>query len=154
MKGKDAQWKEKSERLVFETFIRVVDLRVHKYHNEKPPKPDIAAVLEDGSIVGYEIAELIDEEFAKKLAATKNGVFGGLTSDPTQSILRSKFTKKYHCSYPVELIAYKDHTPFFPEDLWRQWTIEFLDNSQHHGQFRRVWFLDVQSKRIMYEREF
>lgn len=132
MKGKDAQWKEKSERLVFETFIRVVDLRVHTYHNEKPPKPDIAAVLEDGSIVSYEIAELIDEEFAKNFA----------------------ITKKYNCPYPVELITYKDHTPFFPEDLWCSWTREFLDHSEHHGQFRRVWFLDVQNKRIMYEREF
>ena len=48
--------------------------------------------------------------------------------DPTPSAMAKKFAKKYVSAHPLELLAYIDGQPMFPEDVWRGNLEEFLSS--------------------------
>jgi len=66
--------------------------------------------------------------------------------DPTVDRLRDKFEKKYESSCPIELLAYIDGNPMFPDAVWKPGVVQFLKQCSGYGQFRKIWIVDVYAK--------
>jgi hypothetical protein len=56
-----------SERIVFERFVAAAQLRVvpGTVENRQPPEPDIRCEIEGQGLVGFELVEIIDSDFAR-----------------------------------------------------------------------------------------
>lgn len=75
---------------------------------------------------------------------------GGAFAYPTLERISKKFEKKYISSTPVELLAYYELQPIWPEELWLPQLRTFI--TQHNGssRFRRVWVYDIKTKEIKF----
>jgi len=66
--------------------------------------------------------------------------------DPTVPAIGKKFRKAFATAYvtphPMELLAYIDGNPMFPESVWRPALEELVDSQVDRLPFRRVWVFD------------
>jgi hypothetical protein len=74
----------------------------------------------------------------------------GYFADPTLKRIRQKFTKVYNSSFPVELLAYYELQPVFPEARWVPQLHTFITQHLGDSQFRRVWVYNLQRSEIKY----
>jgi len=72
----------------------------------------------------------------------------GLFADPTLKRIRQKFSMAYNSSFPVELLAYFELQPVFPDARWVPQLHTFITQHLGDSQFRRVWVYDIQSNKI------
>lgn len=79
------------------------------------------------------------------LFSTNTGAWMG---DPTPDALTEKFSKKYQCNYPIELVAYIEKNPMFHETVWRPKTIRFFESNKDFGPFRKVWIVDLNKEKV------
>lgn len=71
--------------------------------------------------------------------------------DPTPFAIAKKFAKKYKTNFPVELLAYIEGQPMFPEDVWRGNLKEFLSAQVKPFPFAKIWLLDTRRAMIVGE---
>lgn len=74
----------------------------------------------------------------------------GFFADPTLKRIRQKFTKVYNSSFPVELLAYYELQPIFPDARWVPQLHTFIAQHLGDSQFRRVWVYDIQRNEVKY----
>lgn len=73
---------------------------------------------------------------------------GGWIGDPTIPNIAAKFGKKYEAVCPVELLAYVDGNPMFPDEVWLANLVEHLESEPKPFTFKRVWVFDLRSKTV------
>lgn len=74
----------------------------------------------------------------------------GSVGDPTRSTIGKKFRKVYESQVPIELLAYIDRNPMFPEKYWRPRLHEFVKETLRDQSFERVWVFDLNKKQIVF----
>lgn len=73
-------------------------------------------------------------------------------SDPTRDQISKKFKRdKYTSSVPVELLAYYEIQPVFPNAFWLCPLKKYVHNNLQSSPFRRVWIFDWKTKAILFE---
>jgi hypothetical protein len=73
---------------------------------------------------------------------------GGFLDDPCVDAIAQKLRKSYTTTAPIELIAYIDRNPMFPEDVWKPQLTSFLGGLPSIAPFRRIWVLDLNTQKI------
>lgn len=63
----------------------------------------------------------------------------GWIGDPTVPAIQTKFSKRYETEHPIELLAYIEINPMFPDEVWISDLEEFLTAHSHPIPFRRIW---------------
>ena len=72
----------------------------------------------------------------------------GWIGDPSVSAISRKFEKRYDTAYPIELLAYIDTNPMFPDEVWLEGLTEFLDSTPKPLPFARIWVFDVGHNKV------
>ena len=67
----------------------------------------------------------------------------GWIANPSVPAISRKFEKRYDTAYPIELLAYIDINPIFPDEVWLAGLTEFLDSTPKPLPFARIWVFDV-----------
>lgn len=108
-----------------------------------------------------ELSSFSDPNLAKVLRFVRvnRGIVGPLfdvetymrIGDPTPRNLISKFEKTYKADCPIELLAYIDSNPMFPDDIWKPGVEQLIQGRTSLGQFTKVWVVDVYKKIIHFE---
>ncbi len=75
----------------------------------------------------------------------------GAVGDPTKREIGEKFRKRYQTQHPVELLAYIDIHPMFPDDIWVPSVSEFVKKNLNESVFRKTWVYDVHNRSVRYE---
>ena len=75
----------------------------------------------------------------------------GWIGDPTVFLIRQKFAKTYRTSHPIELLAYIDRNPVFPDDVWIGNIREFIDAQSRPLPFRKIWIFDCRNGDVRYQ---
>ncbi|MFH1672624.1 MAG: hypothetical protein ABIF87_04275 [Pseudomonadota bacterium] len=75
----------------------------------------------------------------------------GAVGDPTRKEIDKKFQKRYKTQHPVELLAYIDIHPMFPDDIWLPGVSKFVKENLKGSVFRKTWVYDVHNKSVRYE---
>jgi len=70
--------------------------------------------------------------------------------DPTAQAIRNKFSKKYECDYPIELLAHINWGIMPHEEVWRNAADDAVSQISD-SPFRKVWVFDNTDKKIKYE---
>jgi hypothetical protein len=147
--NKDKGYKE---FLVFTSFAESCGglFNLSSIMNRKPPEPDILCSTSDGQMIAFELFEILDENYAEQFSTTNTGVFAGWSDDPSERKLLKKFgNNNYRSNYPIELLAYLDHTPRIPADIFKSKINNFLNSREGYGVFRKIWVFDVQAKKVL-----
>lgn len=76
----------------------------------------------------------------------------GWVGDPCVETVQNKLQKTYATSAPIELIAYIDTNPMFPENVWKPTLDQFVDGLTSLTPFRKLWVVDLRKKAIAYEK--
>nr|WP_316642596.1 hypothetical protein [uncultured Roseateles sp.] len=64
--------------------------------------------------------------------------------DPTVDAIRGKTKKKYVTPHPLNLLAYIESHPMFPDDVWLPDLDAYLSSLDSSCQFERIYVFDVQ----------
>lgn len=75
----------------------------------------------------------------------------GWIGDPTVPNIKQKFEKTYDSSYPIELLAYIDGNPMFPDDVWLGNLMEFVDSQPKPFPFRWLWVFDCRKTQVRFQ---
>ena len=70
-------------------------------------------------------------------------------NNPTKNSIAKKLTKRYECTYPIELLTYIDWNVLTPEISWKTLGDE-ATMAIGKSQFRRIWIFDRTAKKILY----
>jgi hypothetical protein len=73
---------------------------------------------------------------------------GGFLVDPCVDTIERKFQKAYHSHRPIELLAYIDLNPMFPEEVWKPKLYDLLKGRGIIAPFRKIWVLDLTTGNI------
>ena len=102
-----------------------------------------------------------DPEFGESLlsVSVSRGIVGpifdldssGWIGDPTVPNIKQKFGKTYVSSYPVELLAYIDGNPMFPDDVWLGNLMEFVGSQPKPFPFRWLWVFDCRKAQVRFQ---
>jgi len=76
----------------------------------------------------------------------------GWLGDPTDLAIKKKFSKKYECDYPIELLAHINWGIMPHEEVWVA-SAEKAASQISGSPFRKVWVFDNIDKKIKYEFE-
>lgn len=79
-----------------------------------------------------------------------NGQSMARVGDPCIRTVQKKLTRSYTTAYPIELIAYIDENPMFPENVWKPKLDAFLTELPSLAPFRKIWVLDLGKHIIVY----
>jgi hypothetical protein len=150
--------KKQNEEKYFKIFLTDTNLDIKvlsfKSGNHLNSEPDIICEFTDGSIVGYELTECMNQELRHDLAkhsstseiAPSGGGIGNIRRVVTQ-----KLSKNYTTDFPIELVVYFDQIGFInfsgaKYELLNQGGFE-------RGQFDRIWLMFVgEETGLIYER--
>ena len=75
----------------------------------------------------------------------------GWIGDPTVPNIKQKFRKSYVSNYPIELVAYVDGNPMFPDDVWLGNLKEFVESQPKPFPFRQLWIFDCGKAKVRFE---
>lgn len=153
--------KARREREVFLQFAKVasLDLEIASVVSERPPVPDISCKI--GGVTHYfELAEIIDEDFARKCGMHRNDdeIFGGWLShdQPLLHVFSSKAGKGY-CSLngPLELLAYYDGqvAPYFDTFFIPAKVGSIANTMMTSRGWNRIWAFDTWKSEILWSRQ-
>ncbi len=70
--------------------------------------------------------------------------------DPSVKTVQNKLTRSYTTDHPIELIAYIDENPMFPENVWKPKLDAFLNELPSLAPFQKIWVLDLDKRIIAY----
>ncbi|MBH0201878.1 MAG: hypothetical protein HP496_06145 [Nitrospira sp.] len=70
--------------------------------------------------------------------------------DPCVGTVQDKLSKSYTATHPIELIAYIDGNPMFPENAWKPKLDAFLNELPSLAPLRKIWVLDLGKRTIAY----
>ncbi|HEX5646661.1 MAG TPA: hypothetical protein VFX56_06805 [Nitrospira sp.] len=79
-----------------------------------------------------------------------NGQAMGWVGDPCVGTVQNKLNKSYVTPHPIELIAYIDGNPMFPDNVWKPTLDNFLRQLPSLSPFRRIWVVDLGKQAIAY----
>lgn len=74
----------------------------------------------------------------------------GWIGDPAVPAIRGKFAKTYSTPYPVELLAYIETNPMFPDEVWLADLEEFLGAQVRPLPFRRIWVFHIGRNEVVF----
>ena len=77
----------------------------------------------------------------------------GWIGDPTVPSIREKFTKSYSTPHSIELLAYIETNPMFPDEVWIADLEEFLSAQPRPLPFRRIWVFDLGRNEVLFRYE-
>ena len=77
--------------------------------------------------------------------------FAGTIHDPTISIIKKKFSKRYESDHELHLLVYINLTPMFPDEIWLNGLKSFIKSALKSSQFEKLWIFDYQKGHIKYE---
>lgn len=72
----------------------------------------------------------------------------GWIGNPSVPAISRKFEKRYETAHTIELLAYIDINPMFPDEVWLGDLTEFLDSTPKPLPFARIWVFDVGHKKV------
>ena len=72
----------------------------------------------------------------------------GWIGNPSVPAISRKFEKRYETAHTMELLAYIDINPMFPDEVWLADLTEFLDTTPKPLPFTRIWVFDVGHKKV------
>lgn len=72
----------------------------------------------------------------------------GWVGDPTVPAIQKKFAKQYQTEHPIELLAYIEINPMFPDEVWIADLQDFLARHGTFMPFRRIWVFHVSKKQV------
>jgi hypothetical protein len=141
MSSKESK-KSEQERKLFSIFAKENGWLngLELIESRSPPEPDILYQSDTGKIA-FELAEICDSDLAALSArsiAQGGGSAGIWTSDPTESIIRSKLNKQYNSQFPIELPCYVNGRTVSPDDLIC-YAIKSELAKADSVLFRRIW---------------
>ncbi len=70
--------------------------------------------------------------------------------DTTVTQIEKKFSKKYKCDCPVELIVHSRTKPLPPEQLWSDEVHKYVRREIERSPFHKVWVFDYVQSTISY----
>lgn len=76
----------------------------------------------------------------------------GSVGDPCIETVQNKMKKTYDTSLPIELIAYIDTNPMFPEDVWKPRLDQYVSGLLSLAPFRKLWVVDLRRVAIAYQK--
>ena len=104
------QDKGKIELAIFRDFIKLCPLSIDAQSVEKrmgESEPDIRCIVLGEGTVAFELVEVCDQTIAAMTSPRRAGESVAFwTSDPTDTIVRSKLHKNYKTHDPIELLCY------------------------------------------------
>ena len=120
MSSKESK-KAEQERKLFSLFAKENGWphRLELIESRSPPEPDILYQTTTGE-VAFELAEICDSDLAAwgaRSIAQGGGSAVIWTNDPTDSIVRNKFNKRYESQFPIELLCYVNGRTVSPDDM-------------------------------------
>lgn len=77
----------------------------------------------------------------------------GWVGDPCVGTIQNKLNKSYTTAHPIELIAYINGNPMFPDNVWKPTLDKFMNQLPSLSPFRKLWVLDLVKQVIAYEKE-
>lgn len=72
----------------------------------------------------------------------------GSVGDPCIDAIANKFNKKYETKFSIELLAYIENNPMFPDDVWKPKLSSYLKSCPSLGQFSKIWVFDILAMNI------
>jgi hypothetical protein len=76
----------------------------------------------------------------------------GWLGDPTAQAIKKKFSKRYECNYPIELLAHINWGILPHEEVWRV-SAKAAASKISGSPFRKVWVFDSTDNKIKFEFE-
>lgn len=76
--------------------------------------------------------------------------FAAWSGEPARESIEDKFTRKYATEWTVELLAYYELQPVFPEDHSLKEVQDFVVSKIDNSPFERVWIYSVPRNHIIY----
>lgn len=160
MGSSGAQEQRIEESTIFSGFVKASGLPAEHFANDKPPFPDIRAVI-FGTTYYFELGEITDQGLAWATAdALKTGEITGCAFsqlDPLLRMFRNKCAARYNTNgAPVDLILYySKQRPYEP--LLYEHLKAYADEMRSliaNSQFSRIWlYRDCRPQNVLWSLE-
>ncbi|GKS64084.1 hypothetical protein YTPLAS72_13880 [Nitrospira sp.] len=157
----------RSEREAFESQYRnaLILVNFHEHLTLTKIKAILPRVFEELAGLSYTFDDLINsfstdglKDSVQSISVARNEIngplFDGLSiarvGDPCVGTVQNKLAKSYRSAHPIELIAYINENPMFPESVWKPTLDTFLNKLPSLAPFRKIWVLDLGNHSIVY----
>ncbi len=71
-------------------------------------------------------------------------------ADPTIKRIEAKFSKRYECDCPIELLIHSKTRPLAPDQLWKDEVHDFVTRNMDESPFCRVSVFDWIDSSVRY----